>query len=98
MPSHPVTHPAAQITSRQASDFDRRDYLLDRYGLRMTKRDLVFESKKCRASIDNMRNPHHPTCCEKLRKAEVPKDVRLAGRGVLFYTELIAQLLGGDDW
>ena len=87
MPSQ--SKPANQFAT-PAEEFDALGYLLDRYGSRMTKRDLQFEAKVSRATIDNMRAERHPARFDKLRDAEVPNT---RGRVVKFYTEKIAALL-----
>ena len=55
----------------QAGEFDLKVYLFARYGSRMLKKDLHRERKWCRATIDNKRNPNHPSFDRLLADAEV---------------------------
>ena len=75
--------------------FDSTGYLLSRYGLYMNKRELCFERKMSRASIDNMRNPNHPRFDPRLAAAEVEQSTDGAGSKVLFRTVAIGELLVG---
>lgn len=75
--------------------FDIKTYLLVRYGLHMNKKEVGFEYKKCRASIDNMRNPRHRSYDRRLAEAEVNKGNADNGVPVLFETVKIADLLNG---
>lgn len=75
--------------------FDSKGYLLSRYGLYMNKRELCFERKMSRASIDNMRNPNHPRFDHRLAAAEVEQSTDGAGSKVLFRTVAIGELLVG---
>ena len=75
--------------------FDSKGYLLSRYGLYMNKRELCFERKMSRASIDNMRNPNHPRFDPRLAAAEVEQSTDGAGSKVLFRTVAIGELLIG---
>jgi hypothetical protein len=73
--------------------FDSRGYLLARYGLRMNKKEVCFEAKKSRATIDNMRNPRHRSYDRCLAEAEVEAGRHAdSGSPVLFKTAAIA------DW
>ncbi|WP_152540968.1 hypothetical protein [Luteimonas huabeiensis] len=92
MTAHRVNdiEPAAQTA------FDGKQYLLGRYGMRMNKKEVCFESKKSRATIDNLRNPRHKSFDRLLADAEVC----LGGKGengvpVLFHTVRIAEWLDG---
>ena len=81
--------------SPESPGFDLLAYLLQKYGLRMTKKELEFEFKRKRATIDNMRNPRHRRFDPRLAAAEEPREGTSAGSGpVLFRTVMIAQLLG----
>lgn len=90
MPSQPMPVKPCPPPDGVQAEFNCLTYLLERYGCRMTKRDVQFEAKLCRASIDNMRAEHHPSRFDKLRDAEVPNK---RSRVVKFYTEKIAALL-----
>lgn len=77
--------------------FDTRAYLLARYGLHMNKKEVCFERKKGRATIDNMRNPRHRSYDRRLAAAEVDTEGKAEnGVPVLFNTPLIADWLGAD--
>lgn len=82
-------------TSRTES-FDSREYLLTRYGLRMNKKEICFEAKKSRATIDNMRNPRHRSFDRRLVNAQVDMEVETEnGVPILFRTAGIADWLDG---
>lgn len=82
----------------ETKPFHSRPYLLDRYGLHMTKRDLCFESRKCRASIDNMRCRGHKTFCAALAAAEIKRgDKAASGALVLFSTPAISDWLDSNS-
>ena len=94
MSAHRIQH----SHSRATEAFETRDYLLNRYGLRMTKRDVVFESKDCRAAIDNARSAQHATFDDVLAAAQVDKrKERATGSRVLFHTVKIAAWLDGKQ-
>ena len=86
---------------KQDSDehrFDTRGHLLAKYGVRMTKQDVVFESRMARATIDNMRRPGHARYCGQLKRAEISRSgVAETGTRVLFNTAAIAAWLDGCD-
>lgn len=86
---------AQALSDPHHQPFDSRAYLLGRYGLRMNKRELCFEAKKSRATIDNMRNPRHRSYDKALAAAEVTTEGQ-AENGVpaLFRTAAIADWLG----
>ena len=78
--------------------FETRPYLLNRYGLRMTKRDICFESRKCRATIDNMRCRGHKAFCAALAAAEIHRgDKAASGALVLFSTPAISDWLDSNS-
>lgn len=74
--------------------FDTTKYLLERYGCRMTKREVGFEARKSRATLDNMRHRGHPSYCEALARAEIGRGERAVnGVAVLFRTSAIGEWL-----
>jgi len=73
--------------------FDSRGYLLSRYGLRMNKKEVCFEAKKSRATIDNMRNPRHRSFDRRLVEAQVASEGD-AENGV----PVIFRTVGIADW
>lgn len=75
---------------------DLKAYLLGRYGCRMSKKELAFEYKKCRATIDNKRNPRHSSYDPLLAEAEVNSGSPGSEKGVLFDTFKIANILNGE--
>jgi len=84
--------------SKNVEALDTRRYLLDRYGLRMTKRQVGFEAHKCRATLDNMRNAEHDSYCASLARAEIKRGRRASsGAPVLFSTPAIADWLDGNS-
>jgi hypothetical protein len=85
---------ASECVEPTPESFDTRAYLLARYGLHMNKKEVCFERKRSRATIDNMRNPRHPSFDRRLADAQVDADNE-AERGVpvLFKTPLIADWL-----
>ena len=84
--------------STHTEPFNTRDYLLDRYGHRMNKRQVGFEAHKCRATLDNMRNPAHATYCISLARAEIKRGRRASsGAPVFFSTPAIADWLDGNS-
>ena len=77
---------------------DTKAYLLDRYGLRMNKRELCFESKSCRAKIDNKRSSLHRSFDRRLVDAQVdPGRHSEKGVPVLFHTSKIADWLDASS-
>ena len=91
-----ATHPAHEIDTSKTESFDSRGYLLARYGLRMNKKEVCFEAKKSRATIDNMRNPRHRGFDRRLVNAQVDTaDAVENGVPVLFRTTEIADWLDG---
>lgn len=80
----------------QAEASDLLAYLLSRYGCRMSKKEVAFEYKKCRATIDNKRNPRHSSYDPLLAEAEVKSGTPLGEKGVLFDTFKIAKILIGE--
>lgn len=80
----------------QSEAFDIKAYLLARYGCRMAKKDVSFECKKSRATIDNMRNSRHPSYDPLLADAEVKAGLARSGKIVLFDTLKIAKILSGE--
>lgn len=77
--------------------FNLVNYLLQRYGCRMNKRDVMFEAHKSRATLDNMRNPAHRSYCGALADAEIKNDEGIkSGVPVLFRTHAIGVWLGGQ--
>jgi len=94
---------ASEITSRRleaqcqeapfAEASDLKAYLLARYGCRMSKKELAFEYKKCRATIDNKRNPRHSSYDPLLAEAEVKSGSPVNKTSVLFDTFKIAMIL-----
>lgn len=81
--------------STHSETFDIKTYLLMRYGLHMNKKEVGFERKKCRASIDNMRNPRHRSYDHRLAEAEVGSGNADNG-AVLFETVKIAEILARE--
>lgn len=76
--------------------FTTREYLLHRYGLRMNKKEVCFESKKSRATIDNMRNHKHRRFDPVLARAQVDSGLgNDGGTPVLFRTPVIAEWIDG---
>lgn len=92
-----TAHRAHELNSTAPNGFDSRQYLLHRYGLRMNKKEVCFESKKSRATVDNMRNPRHRSFDRRLADAEVG-DGKGAENGVpvLFHTVRIADWIDGS--
>lgn len=90
---------SAQSSSEfQPRAFDTRAYLLEKYGLHMTKREVCFHAKKCRAAIDYMRKQGHPRYDAVLAAAEKDKKGKAEdGSPVLFRTVAIADWLDGRD-
>lgn len=77
--------------------FDLVNYLLQRYGCRMNKREVIFEAHKSRATLDNMRNPAHRNYCAALVDAEIKNDEGTkSGVPVLFHTHAIGVWLNGQ--
>ena len=83
-------------TAIQTEASDLKAYLLGRYGCRMSKKELVFEYKKCRATIDNKRNPRHSSYDPLLAEAEVKSGSPVSEKSVLFDTFKIAKILDGE--
>jgi hypothetical protein len=83
-------------TAIQLEATDLRAYLLARYGCRMSKKELAFEYKKCRATIDNKRNPRHSSYDPVLAEAEVKSGSPVGEKSVLFDTFKIAKILDGE--
>lgn len=83
-----------QVDNPWKCGFDVQHYLLQKYGLRMNKKEVEFELKRKRATIDNMRNPRHRSYNPELAAAqEEPLDRSTAGASpVLFKTVLIARM------
>ena len=77
-----------------AGAFSTTKYLLERYGCRMTKREVGFEARKSRATLDNMRNRDHRSFCKELSRAEIMRgDCAAKGVVVLFRTPAIGEWL-----
>lgn len=74
-------------------DFDMKAYLLARYGVYMNKRELGFEWKKSRATIDNMRNPNHRTFNHRLVDTQLAVDEGDSNSLILFDTLKVADLI-----
>jgi len=82
------------IADEDVGAFDTTRYLLERYGCRMTKREVGFEARKSRATLDNMRNPGHRSFCARLAHAEINRGKgAAAGVAVLFRTSAIGAWL-----
>ena len=91
-----TAHRAQELNTSRMESFDSRGYLLTRYGLRMNKKEVCFEAKKSRATIDNMRNPRHRSFDRRLVIAQVEPDGEAEnGVPVLFRTAEIADWLDG---
>lgn len=91
-----TAHRAHELDTSRTESFDSRGYLLARYGLRMNKKEVCFEAKKSRATIDNMRNPRHRSFDHRLVDAQVDTDAEVEnGVPVLFRTADIADWLDG---
>ena len=89
-----TAHRAHELNTSRTGSFDSRGYLLTRYGLRMNKKEVCFEAKKSRATIDNMRNPRHRSFDRRLVNAQVDTDGEAEnGAPVLFRTTEIADWL-----
>lgn len=94
---HMTAHRANDSTNAATEAFDSRAYLLTRYGLRMNKREVCFEAKKSRATIDNMRNPRHRSFDRRLVAAQVDLEGDVEnGVPILFKTPAIADWLAGN--
>ena len=94
---HMTAHRANDSTNAATEAFDSRAYLLARYGLRMNKKEVCFEAKKSRATIDNMRNPRHRSFDHRLVAAQVDLEGDVEnGVPVLFKTPAIADWLAGN--
>lgn len=91
-----TAHRAYELQSPTLTAFDGKQYLLNRYGMRMNKKEVCFESKKSRATIDNLRNPRHKSFDRQLAEAEVCDGTRGDnGVPVLFHTVRIAEWIDG---
>lgn len=89
-------HRAHELNTSLTESFDSKGYLLTRYGLRMNKKEVCFEAKKSRATIDNMRNTRHRSFDRRLVNTQVDTDVETEnGVPVLFKTAGIADWLDG---
>lgn len=93
-----TAHRAHEVNTTAPEAFDSRGYLLTRYGLRMNKKELCFESKKSRATIDNMRNPCHRSFDRRLVEVQVKAESDGEnGVPVLFQTARIAEWFDGVE-
>lgn len=93
-----TAHRVYELNTTAPEAFDSRGYLLNRYGLRMNKKEVCFEFKKSRATIDNMRNPRHRSFDRRLVDAQVNAG-RDCENGVpaLFQTARIADWIDGTE-
>lgn len=93
-----AAHQPYELNPPAPMAFDGKQYLLHRYGMRMNKKEVCFESKKSRATIDNLRNPRHKSFNRQLAEAEVCEG-RSGENGapVLFHTVRIAEWIVGRE-